>query len=114
MDSKEDNKTHCPVCNNVIYDTDAEVFNPCEHVMATYSDICGEEFMHIHEAFRSEAEKMEVRANDWYHVDGNVSLDYLMQEFVDSHDGYELVQLTTYGMSCSLSCSTEFHLIKKS
>jgi len=108
----ENNKAVCPVCGFVITDFENEVSEPCEHVMATYVDICGEEFTHVHDDFRSEAEKMEIRANDWDHPDGEVCLLDLMQGFVESHDGYEIIELTTHGMACGPASTSEYNLIK--
>lgn len=109
MEEKE-NVVVCPVCNHVITDFDEGVSDPCEHVVVSYVDICGGEFVHEGD------EKIAEEIMDHYHYledhDDYVSLDELMEQYAEENERFEVVSLTTYGLSCGHCSSTEYHLIK--
>jgi hypothetical protein len=110
---EEDTKIICPVCEHVISDFDEGVFDPCEHVMLSYTDACTGEFVHVGKGFKEIAEEMEAKFADW-DSDEYAEINELMEKYAEENKGFELSEMTTYGMACGPCSNTEYHLIKTS
>ena len=107
-----ENKIICPVCKELVLDINKvdkgeDGFNPCNHVMLVYTDALSFEFIHIDESMESVAKDMiEKSAED------DVFLNELMNDFAMKHDNYEIIELTTSGMSCGPCGNTDYVMFK--
>lgn len=108
----EEDKVICPVCNQVITDFEEGISDPCEHVMVSYVDMLNGELVHVGENAKAVEQEIMTKYNYSYENDLDESIDELLKAFASDHDGYEVLELTTYGMSCGPCSSTEYHLIK--
>ncbi len=111
----EDAILKCPVCDHVISDFENAVSDPCKHVMLTYVDILSGEFVHVGDTDEAQEIEESIISNYEYLMenDADESLDELMEAFADENDGeYTVIQMTTSGMACGPSSSTEYNLIK--
>jgi len=111
---EEDNKVICPVCEHVITDFDEEISDPCEHVMLTYVDTLNGEFVHSAKEAEDLEKEMLARYAHLEETGEDKTLDELMQTYADENEGFEVIELTTYGLACGPVSSTEYHLIKTS
>jgi len=117
LDEIDENIVTCPVCDHIISDIYEGVSDPCEHVMLTYVDICGGEFVYV--GVGKGGEKIEEELMGKYgemmeddYEGEDLSLSELMEAYAYKHKGYEVIELTTSGLSCGPCSSTEYHLIK--
>ena len=108
----EESQIICPVCDQVISDFDEGETNPCEHVMLTYVDMLNGELVHVGDGAEQIEKEIMSSYNDAEENEVETSLDALMKGYVEMHDGYEVLELTTYGMSCGPCSSTEYNQIK--
>ena len=104
-----ENKIICPVCKEVVLDIDKgeDGFNPCDHVMLVYTDALSFEFIHIDESMESVAKDMIEKSEE-----DDVFLYKLMLDFAMKHDNYEIIELTTSGMSCGPCGNTDYVMFK--
>jgi hypothetical protein len=105
----EESQIICPVCDQVISDFNEGETNPCEHVMLTYVDMLNGDFVHVGAGAEKIAEDMLVKYDG---DEAGYCLEELMEAYVGEHDGFVVISLTTYGMSCGPCSSTEYNLIK--
>jgi DNA repair exonuclease SbcCD ATPase subunit len=105
----KDNETvvRCPVCNQVISDFENGISDPCEHVMLICIDACGGEFVHVGDGAEELEKKMEEKYEDDY-----TDLNEQMEKFAEESDDHEMLEMTTYGMSCGPCSGTEYILVK--
>ena len=107
MDS--DNQVICPVCKQIVLDFDEGENDPCEHVMLMYTDSLNDEFVYIDDEAEDIAEEMIAQYED---SDGDDMLDVLITNYANEHEDYEIVELTTSGMSCGPCGNTDYVLFK--
>lgn len=106
----EETKIICPVCSQVVSDFEEGISDPCEHVLIIYTDILSGEFVHVAEGAEEVAATIMAKY-DLDGEDGDKGLDELIAEYAEAN-GHEVVELTTYGMSCGPCSSTEYIMFK--
>jgi hypothetical protein len=101
----------CPVCNHIISNPDELIFDPCKHVVLTYVDAAGE---FVHSTDQDIEGLITARYEHYYESDDceDRSIPDVMYEYAEEHDGFAVIELTTYGFCCGPSSSTEYELIK--
>ena len=109
-----ENQVICPVCNHVVsdFDENAGYHDPCEHAVLIYTDILSGEFVHEGDEALAKTlvDKYDLDEDDENWEDK--TLDELMADFVAKNPVYKIVSLTTYGMACGPTSSTEFVMFK--